>query len=148
LEFCDQYRLAVGVGFGLLAGSTGFTNIQAEFLAGNFKIKDRPWADAVAGVYSRMTSLNACLRTSNFIGACMAVCRVDGFDPGRLVQNAKRCREKLVAYSTRDAFLELLETIYNFGRKMQMPLKFAAIAAMRERNPGKKKDTMVAQVKA
>ena len=51
-----------------------------------------------------------------------------------MLQNADRCREKLIAYSTRDAYLEMLESIYNFGRSKMLGLKVAALMAMRERN--------------
>lgn len=66
----------------------------------------------------------------------MAACRVDGFEVERFIRGAERCREKLVAYSTRDANLEMMEEVYNFGRttKNLVPLKHLAIQAMRERS--------------
>jgi hypothetical protein len=51
-----------------------------------------------------------------------------------LIGGAERCREKLVSYSTRDAYLDLLESVYNFGRKQLVSLKLPAIEAMRKRN--------------
>lgn len=65
----------------------------------------------------------------------MSVCRVPDFDAGRLLQCAARCRERLVSYSTRDAYLGMLEEVYNFGRKQLFGLKSAAVMAMRDRFP-------------
>lgn len=67
--------------------------------------------------------------------ACMAACRVPGFDAKRLLAGAERCRERLVPYATRDAYLDLLETLYNWGRKQLVGLKALAVMALRERRP-------------
>lgn len=66
----------------------------------------------------------------------MAVCRVKEFEADRLLHGAERCREKLVAYSNRDAYLDMLEGMYNFNRNARnlFALKMEATKAMRERN--------------
>ncbi len=134
LDFADQHKLPVGTAFALMAGTTNFGNCQPQFLDGSFRVKDRDWAQAVAGIYGPMVMMAPALKTARFIEGCMAVCRVAGFDAKRLLVNAERCREKLVAYSTKDAFLDMLEEVYNFGRKQLVGLKVAAMMAMRERN--------------
>lgn len=139
LDFAERHRLPIGTAFSLLAGTTSFSNCENQFIDGTFKIKDRVWADSVAGIYSAMVSLSSELRKVTFVEACMSVCRVEGFDPKRLIAGAERCREKLVNYGTRDAFLTMLEEVYNFGRKQLVGLKLAATIAMRERTACKKK---------
>ena len=134
IAFAEQHKVTVGTAFALLAGTTSFNNCEAAFQAGSFKIKDRAWADAVAAIYAPMCRLSRHLHTKRFIEACMVVCRVKGFKADRLLQNAERCREKLVAYSNRDAFLDMLESVYNFGRKELVGLKAEAIMTMRNRN--------------
>jgi hypothetical protein len=134
LAFAEAHKLPLGTAFSLLAGTTSWTNVQSAFFDGDFKIKDQQWANAVAGIYGPMTEMSAVLRNARFVEACMAVCRIKEFDATRLLQNAHRCREKLVAYSTKDAYLDMLEDIYNFGRKHLLGLKAAAIMAMRERS--------------
>lgn len=138
IEFADDNRLPLGTAFALLGGCCGFTNIQADYVSGKFKIKDRSWADAVAAVYVALTSLAPAMHNARFIEACMAVCRVPTFDRKRLLQNVDRCREKLVPYSTRDAYLDMLEELYNFGRSKLTGLKAEATMAMRERNAAHK----------
>lgn len=138
LEFCETYSLSISIGFSLLAGTMNFSQHGDAFRTGRFKIKDKEWASTVAGIYSKLIGMSKEIRNSRFTEACIAVCRVDNFDPNRLLQGAKRCRDKLVAYSTRDAYLAMIEDVYNFGRKGLVPLKIQAIQAMKERNPTKK----------
>lgn len=134
LEFCDNFNLPIGIGFAMLAGTVGFTNIANAFRDGSFAIKDRAFAEAVASTYVQMIGLSKELRNVRFLQACMSVCRVNEFDSKRLIQNSQRCREKLVAYSTRDAYLGMLEEVYNFGRVKLFGLKSAALMAMKERD--------------
>lgn len=139
LEFMEQHSLPVSKAFSLLAGTAVFHNCSESFLNGTFKIKDRPWANAVAGIYAPLVNLSKAVKNDRMIEACMAVCRIPDFDPHRLLSNAERCREKLVSYSQKENYLQMLEEIYNFGRKQLVGLKSAAIMAMRERNPAKPK---------
>lgn len=134
MDFSDSNKLPLGTAVALLGGTTNWGNIKNEFLSGRFKIKDRAWAEAVAGIYVPFAELSKDVSNARFLEACMAVCRVKEFDAGRLLHSGKRCREKLVSYSTREAYLEMLDDIYNFGRQKLFALKTAALIAMRERN--------------
>lgn len=134
LDFADQHSIPIGIAAGLLAG-TGFTNVRNAYLAGEYKVKDRSFATSVAGIYVPICTLSSAVKNARFLQACMGVCRVPQFEAKRLLQNTQRCREKLVAYSTADAYLNMLEEIYNFGRKQLFGLKAAATMAMRDRNP-------------
>ena len=134
MEFADLHGLPLGTAIALLSGTTSFGNVQSSFIDGSWKVKDRKWADAVAQTYVPLVAMSASVRNARFIEACMSVCRVEGFDVTRLISGAERCREKLVAYSTRDAYLDMIEVIYNFGRKQLVGLKTAALMAMKERN--------------
>ncbi len=134
LDFADKHKLSIGTAFSLLAGTTGFTNVAEDFRNGNFKIKDREWAEAVAGIYVPISTMAPATKNMRLVEACMAICRVAGFDASRLLSGAERCREKLVSYSTREAYLEMLEHIYNFGRTKLVALKIEALKVMRSRN--------------
>lgn len=134
LDFAESHMLPIGTAFCLLAGTTTFTNVNYAFITGSFKIKDREWAESVAAVYSTVTNLSASVRNARCLEACMAMCRVEGFEIPRLLRGAERCREKLVSYSTRDAYLEMFEAVYNHSRKQLFALKIQSLQAMRERN--------------
>lgn len=134
LEFSENHKLPIGTAFSLLSGTTTFGNCQRAFIDGSWKVKERNWANAVAGIYGPLVLMAPSIGNARFIEACMSVCRVADFDAKRLLGSAERCREKLIPYSTKDAYLDMLESIYNFGRKQLVGLKSAAIMAMRERS--------------
>lgn len=134
LEFSERHKIPIGMTFALLGGTTTFTNVQESFFSGTFKAKDTAWAEQVASIYGPMVAKSALLKNARFLEACMAICRVKDFDGGRLIHNAERCREKLASYSTRDAYLDMIEVVYNYGRKQLVAIKIAALTAMRERN--------------
>jgi len=139
LAFAQQHKIPIGMAFSLLAGTTSFNNCYNSFLDGSFKVKDRKWAEAVADIYAPVVALCPRLKNARFIEACMSVCRVKDFNAKRLIQGAERARHLLVPYATKDACLDMIEEIYNFGRRDLVGLKTAALMAMRDRNPSAKK---------
>lgn len=135
LDFHELHGIPLSTCAAMMAGTTSFTNISEAYIRGNFKVKDRDWAQQVASLYVPLITLSRQVRSNRLIEACMGVCRVEKFSQKRLLQNAERCRDKLVSYSTRDAYLDMLEEIYNYGRKTLVGLKAESIMAMRDRNP-------------
>lgn len=135
IEFAETHNLPIGTAFALLAGTTNFSNIDSDYKSGWFKVKDRKWAQSVAAIYAPMVALSSNLKHIAFIEACMAICRVPEFDPNRMLHNAEhRCRELLLKFGNREANLDMLEKVYNFGRVKLVGLKAAATMAMRERS--------------
>ncbi len=143
LAFMQEHNIAIGQTFALLAGVTSYSNVENSFKQGNFRVKDFPWAEKVVGVFCPIRAMTAKINRSAFLQACMSTCRVNYFDISRMVTSAEKQRDKLESFSTRDAYLDMMETIYNHGRqaKNTRPLKFDSIETMRKRsgNVGKKK---------
>lgn len=141
LDFADRFHLPLGVSIAMLSGTVTFGNVVDAFRNGKFKIKDLEWADQVGNLYSKLTSLSSDLKVSQVVEACMWLCRVKEFEAERLLGGAVRCREKLVKYSTRDAYLDLFEEVYNYGRstKNLFALKIASQKAMSARNVARSK---------
>lgn len=141
LDFAEKHGMPLGTAFALLAGTTNFCCCKEAYMNGDFKVKDRAWADSVAGVYGPMVLLSSALDNNMFLLSCMAICRVPNFDAVRLISAANRCRGKLIAYANREDYLTALEAIYNYDRsaKNLVALKIEAERAMRERNIGKPK---------
>lgn len=133
LLFADRHQLPIGLAFAILADTNTFGNISRAFEEGRFAIKNRVLAEQIAAAYVNIIELDPAMKNVRFLQACIAACRVEGFSVGRLIEGAKHCRDKLVAYSTREAYLELMEEIYNFRRREKVPVKFAALQAMRDR---------------
>lgn len=134
LEFAEKTKIPISLAAGFLAGHCGSSNVMKDMKDGTFRIKDQEYAYNVADLYKGLLSLAPNIRHNNLILACAAVVRVKNFDQKRMLQNAARCREKLIKYSQREAFLQMLEDIYNFGRSILVPLKIEAIEVMKNRN--------------
>jgi hypothetical protein len=138
-EFCDAHRVHITVGAKLLSGTVSFGNIKDKFYSGELVIKDRRWADVVASCYTGLCNLSKNVKNARCLEACMWAARVQEFDAGKLLSNAERCVDRLRPYSTRDAYLSMLEEIYNFHQRKLVALKIEAEQAMRERNAAKTK---------
>lgn len=135
IEFSNQHAIPIGIAFAMLAGTTTFGNIQDEFTRGEFKIKDRSWAEIVVATYCPLVQISPECKGNVLLLACMAVARVEGFEPARLINGAKANPGLLKSYSIRDEFLIVLEELYNHKRiaKNRIPLKFLAVQAMASR---------------
>jgi hypothetical protein len=136
LTFAEKHSLSLGLAASLLAGVTSISQCKDDFVAGTWKVADRPWAEQVASLYRAMLQLGPKLNGQRFLSACMAVCRVRGFKADRLLAGASRpvTRKKLICYGDRDGYLDLLQELYNYGQKQLVALKVDAINAMRERS--------------
>lgn len=144
LEFAQRHDLCVGVSFALLAGTSGLSGVtHQQFNCGEFKVKEMKWAESVAALYCPLRELEPKrLHKTPFIDACVAVCRVKGFDPKRLLSRAPQQRDKLrVDHATRDGYLEMLEAIYNFRVRAgdMFSLKMEAQKIMAARSAAVKK---------
>jgi hypothetical protein len=133
LEFSKTHGISIGISVALLSGkcATHHDGIRG-FVKGTFIVRDRAYADRVAGIYGPFIRADKRLRNTRFLEACMAVCMVKDFDPARLLRSLEKCCEKLRPYSTREAYLDMLEEMYNFGRKM-VSLRVAALTLLRHR---------------
>lgn len=134
MTFAENHKIPMGTAFALLAGTTSLNNVMDAFVQGTFRVKDRAWADAVASIYGPIVAMSPHKHNARLLEACMAVCRVQSFDAKRLISGAEKCREKLLSYSTREAYLDMLESVYNFNRQKLVGLKAEAMMVMRERN--------------
>ena len=140
LAFSAAYKIPFGTACAMLAGNINFGNVQTKFLDGAFVVTDRAWAEQVAKLYTSLRQTSCKIYGVRLLEACMAVCRVEGFDPSRMIAGARRNAESLVSYSTRDGYLGMLETVYNFGRhgRQIVPLRVEAQKAMRARSAAAK----------
>ena len=139
IEFKTQHGIPLLVSAAILAGTCSCGNIYPQIKNGTFKIKDRQYANKVAAVYAEVRKVNAVRAKEPMLQAVAAVARVASVNMDDLMRNLHRGPELLKEHSTRDGALEVLESIYNFGRRVKVPLKIAAENAMRARNAINKK---------
>lgn len=133
MEFVERHKLPIGIAFALLSGAHSYGDVREQFISGKFKVRDKEWAELVASLYTSLVSMSKQVKNTRLLEACMEVCRVPEFDPGRLLRGAKRCHDMLVGHSGKDGYLDMLEEIYNFGQRQSFGLKAAASNAKRER---------------
>lgn len=137
LDFSTQHDISLVASMGILANNISHSNVRQKYLSGEYEVKTRGLADRVARLYSGISEGAKHIRTRFFINALFATVAISGLDDERLLSGARRCPESLIKYGNRDAYLTMLEYIYNFGRMNKFPLKIEAENAMNKRNCGK-----------
>lgn len=135
IDFADAHKIPVGLACGILVGDQGAKHVAKDVIAGTFRIKDRESAEGVASLYCGLVAMSPALKNRSCIAACQAVLLLPNFSSERLIHGASKCRDRLVSYSTRDAYLDLFESIYNFNRQKLVPIKMPVLQIMRDRNP-------------
>lgn len=133
IEFCEQYNLPISRGFSLLAGSicTAGTGFRDAYANGSFRIREKSYAHIIASVYRTFLDMKVSVNKSRLLEALILVCRVDGFDKSRLIDGAKKTVEKFQNYSTCEAYMDMLEDMYNFRRSKLVSIKNEAIVIER-----------------
>jgi hypothetical protein len=135
LQFVADHRISISLAARLLAGTETFGNLSRKFKAGEFKVKDRSFAQRVVSIYLPGIKASKNLRNRYFLLACSKAARVDAFTPKRFTDSLSKCQEHLVNYGSCEAYMDMLEKVYNFNRRDLFPLKIEAMKAMRDRNP-------------
>lgn len=137
IDFAAANGLTMAISATILAGADadGASNFRKEFKAGKYKVKNEVHAEEVARLYNRLGDISSKIKNKKLLSALHKIIFVPGFDAERLISGAKRSPERLVNYGTTEGYLEMLEEVYNFGRKIKEPIKIAAENAARIRNP-------------
>lgn len=138
-DFAKSHRVPLSLAAGLLWGHTEGSNIGEIFKAGEFTIRERKYSNMTVQIYDAVRTFAPAAATVFCIRAIGACCRVADFDVSRMISNIERRSDLLQKMGDRDAYLTVLERIYNdhYGNK-RVPLKFLAIEAMNGRNAAKK----------
>jgi len=139
LAFAKEFNLSPVRAGTLLLQTIDFTGGKKKIYSGEFKIKNYERAKAIASCYKRLSQLSKHIKNDRMINALYACSFVDGFDTERLIEGASRCVDKLLAYSTCEGYLRLIEELYNYGRRTQVPIAIHAQNKMKERNPKHRK---------
>lgn len=137
LQFHADHNLPISVCMSLLTGSPRNADSIHAFREGRWSVTDVEFAENVAAIHSSFVRFGKFANTSAFLSAVGACCHVPNFKPSQLIAHAHRCPQKLLPYSTRDAMLQMLEEVYNYGMGNKMPLRLPAIEAMEARNPAR-----------
>ena len=135
LHYAMKFQLPVALAFAILSGTSSTGNIEAAFRDGRYKIKDEVRAVRSFELNDRLVKANKSCKTQQLV-ICLWYClHVDHFDAERLAAGAEKRPQMLQSGSNRrEAVLAMLENIYNFARRQQVPLKFDVEKAIKARN--------------
>jgi hypothetical protein len=129
LDFSETNKLPLGVAARLLMGQHGGrTTCTKEIRDGKFKIKNIQSAENIAQIILRLKKIVKWASNSNFVSALMKASRVKGFNHEQFISRCEANPGLLVLQPTTDAFLEMIEKIYNYrtSQKNKLSIKFEA----------------------
>jgi hypothetical protein len=134
-EFSKRHKLPVSQCAQILRGGVAVAgNANDAIKSGKFKATDVEYAERVATVVSALAAAHPCARTSNFINAVSRVLNVTELDMKRLIDSIYKRPELVGPRASCDAYVELLEVIYNFSAKQKrLPLAFLTKEVMAKR---------------
>jgi hypothetical protein len=120
----------------MLAGnSAGSSNWHKQFKDGTYRLGDPTHAKIVGDiVLSSKKSGFAYASARLFIEALSKVVWAEGFSPDLLKKKISRYVEHMKKQPSKQAYVEMLDSIYNRGSKNKIPLAFLAEEAARKRN--------------
>ncbi|EHJ49506.1 ParB domain protein nuclease [Solidesulfovibrio carbinoliphilus subsp. oakridgensis] len=135
-KYQDETGIPLTCVVSMLGGNTaGSGNHTKAFKSGTFKVKDTAHLAVVADLVAAAKSAGFNGATNrNFVIALSKVAKADGLDLPRLKSKMTAHPYLFQKCTAVDAYLAVLEEIYNRKRSDKVPLAFIANAAARERN--------------
>ena len=135
IKFFRAWNLPITKAFQILCGEKNSrdANRSQDFRSGKFKIHDYEKANEIASLYTSMVAMSSNLKTARFLEAIMCISSLDGFDPARLLHKSKLQRNLLVSYSTREAFVDMIENVYNYKAQKLVPLAIMVRQSMQNK---------------
>ena len=126
-DFAERHSLPIGISAKLLLGQSNRHTGTREIRDGTFTVKDNN-ADQIAQIVSRVRVIVKWAANTGFIDALSKACSINSFNPVQFIERCENNPGKLKLQPTTEAFLELIEEIYNFrtsdGKKL--PVRFLA----------------------
>lgn len=115
------------------SGNRDYSNITDAIKTGKFKIRTLDFAYDVASVVSACSGFIVWAKNSLFVAAIARALRVKEISAATLIEKIKANPGLLQLMPTMDAFIVMLEDLYNYRSKKRLPLKFLAEEAVRSR---------------
>lgn len=135
LEFFDKYGIPITMSAALLANTSTFGNVSDRFYSGRYEIRNLLLAKKVAETRRQLMEINSSFKKLQAVTALWACFHVDYFDPKRLIKGATRHSGAIKNMGNKEAYLDLYQELYNFGRQDRAPLRFDSDEAMKARSP-------------
>ncbi len=136
LRYHQETGIYLNACISMLAGhSAGSNNWSRKFKDGAFRLGDPAHATIVGDIVlccKQNGFPHACSRL--FIEALSKVALAEGFSPSILKRKITRYAEHMKKQPSKQAYVEMFDSIYNRGSQNKIPLAFLAEEAARKRN--------------
>ncbi len=141
-NYLELTGIPIQCAISMLAGQTAASgNQNKKFKAGTYKVSDEKHAYDVACLVIGCSDRGVKFaRHFGFVQALSAVCRVKEFDNELFLARVKLHVGMMTAQPAKDAYLSVIEQVYNYGggRKARLPIAFLAKEVATQRNAVKK----------
>lgn len=136
LQYHQETGINLAASISMLGGeSAGSNNLHKQFKDGTYRLGDPTHATIVGDIA-------LCCKQSGFAYACAklfieALSKVvwaEGFSPEVLKKKISRYVDHMKKQPSKQAYVEMLDSIYNRGSQNKIPLAFLAEEAARKRN--------------
>ena len=142
-EFKDKTGIQLSQCISLLSGeAAGSFNAAPAFKNGTYQLGDQTHANIVADIILHCRACEIFWATnSSFVGAISKLVWAKGFDPIILKNKISTHRQLMVKQPSKQQYLTLLDSIFNYQSRVKIPLAFHADEAAKVRSPfGKDKN--------
>ena len=128
LTFAADHNIGINVATGLLYGHADARNVSQQFKAGTYKVRDVQHANKCARIFEAVRHENQPAANMFCMAAIQLIVRVLNFDENRMIKGIARRGDLLRHLPTREAYLDVLQEIYNdrFSNTNRIPLRFEA----------------------
>jgi hypothetical protein len=136
----DQYHKETGIHLSacisMLAGdSAGSGNHNKAYKNGTYRLGDPTHANIVGDIIMFCHKIGVPFATNNhFVTALSKLVWADGFDPEKMKKQIKKFKHLMPKQGSKQAYLDLLDTVFNYASRKKIPLAFNAEEAARKRN--------------
>jgi hypothetical protein len=135
LDFMAKHKLPIGAATALMAGSSASSGSKtAKIRNGTFQIADLKHANQVVRITDRGRELNIPFVTSSAFVCATSLClRVPEFDLNRFFHSLELNGTQMRKRGTTVEYLDEIEALYNYGKRVRQPIAFRAKEISRQR---------------
>lgn len=139
IAFAEAHGLPIGCAASLIGGeSAGSGNMLTKIKRGVFKVGDKVHPLQVVAITDLARAAGVKFATTaSFVGAVSMVIQVPEVDAERLKRRIRSHSANIKKRSTRNDYLEELESVYNYQSRERLPLKHRAIECSLARKEGR-----------
>lgn len=133
LDLHAAHPIPVSIAAAMLANNIAYGNIRQKIANGEYRVTNLDKAYRVADCYRTLINIDPRLKKAQSIKGLWACFHVSYFSANRLISGAEKNGGAIRNMGNVDGFLDLYESLYNFGQRAKAPLRFDAEQAMRQR---------------